>query len=108
MEVIIYQTETGKIPFQAWLDKLKDRDVRAIINARLDRVEIGNLGDSKYLKGGVWELKFNFGPGYRIYFSKLNDDTLILLLSGGTKKSQEKDIDKAIDLLTDFKERYEI
>lgn len=108
MELLVYETKTGKLPFQTWLNKLKDRDARATINGRLDRVEMGNFGHSKHLRNGVWELKIDFGPGYRVYFSKLKNDTLVLLLMGGSKKKQEQDIDKAIEFLADFKERYEI
>ncbi len=106
MELLVYETEKGKMPYQIWLNKLKDRAARAFINTRLDRVGFGILGDHEYLDQGVWELKLHFGPGYRVYFSKLKQETLMLLLLGGLKKTQKRDIKKSIELLNDFKERY--
>ena len=93
-DTVIYTTENGKEPFVDWLEDL-DRPVRARIKARLARIrETSNLGVYEPVGEGVYELKFDFGPGYRVYFG-LDGDTLVILLFGGHKKSQQKDINKA-------------
>ena len=92
-----------------WLKKLKDLKAKAKILFRIQKLERdGHFGDCKPVGEGVRELKINFGPGYRVYFARLAGDSLILLLLGGDKKTQERDIDMAVELLADFKERYEI
>ncbi len=95
-EIDIYKTETGKEPFVEWIDSL-DINVITRIDARIARIRsTGNLGDYKPLKEGIYEFRLDFGPGYRIYFG-LEDGKkkIILLLIGGSKKSQTKDIKKA-------------
>ena len=82
-----------RIPFRDRLDGLGEA-TRARIQARVLRFETGNLGDHKHLDGGVWEARVMFGPGYRLYFGKEGDE-LVLLLIGGDKGSQRKDIAKA-------------
>jgi putative addiction module killer protein len=67
------------------------------IRARLDRLILGNFGDTKSVGSGVFELRLNFGPGYRIYFARA-DDSLVVLIAGGDKSSQDRDIDLAIAL----------
>ena len=89
-----YVADTGRIPFKEWLDDLNDVSARAKIRVRLDRVRMGNLGDSRSVGGSVYELKVEYGPGYRIYFAR-EDDKIILLLLGGDKSSQARDIAKA-------------
>ncbi|OFZ78458.1 MAG: hypothetical protein A2583_13870 [Bdellovibrionales bacterium RIFOXYD1_FULL_53_11] len=89
-----YETEDGKKPFDLWMRKLKDFIGRARILVRIERAEHGLFGDYRDLGDGVFELKENFGPGYRIYCG-IKDDTMILLLIGGDKRSQPKDIVKA-------------
>lgn len=103
-QIRFYQTKSGKIPYKEWFDNLKDPKVRHRIRARLDRVELGNLGDFKALSDGVSELKFSFGPGYRIYFAEQND-IFIILLCGGDKSSQKKDINTAKQYWNDLQER---
>ncbi len=88
-----YVEDTGQIPFRAWLSQL-DVAVRARIQARVLRFESGSLGDHKELGGGVWEARLDFGPGYRLYFGRRGRE-LVLLLLGGDKKSQTKDIKRA-------------
>ena len=73
----------------------------ARIRARIDRIEEGNLGQYKALNMGLFELKFNFGPGYRVYFA-VDGDVVILLLSGGDKGSQRRDIENARKYWTDY------
>lgn len=81
--------------FRRWLKKLKDKDAAMRIVLRLRRIELtGNLGDSRFLSDGIFELRFDFGPGYRVYFS-MRRQTVLLLLAGGNKSSQRADIAKA-------------
>ena len=80
--------------FQAWLDGLKNRRVQVRIAARLRQIEFGNLGDFKSVGGGVSELRVNFGPGYRLYFTRRRNE-IIIMLAGGDKTSQSRDIKRA-------------
>lgn len=81
--------------FRRWLKKLKDKDAAMRIVLRPRRIELtGNLGDAKPLSDGIFELRFDFGPGYRVYFSKRGHIALLLLI-GGDKSSQRADIAKA-------------
>lgn len=82
----IYATQKGDKPFIKWLESLKDKTVRYRIKERLDRLALGNKGDYRFISAGVAELRVNFGPGYRIYFSQV-DEKIILLLCGGNKSS---------------------
>ena len=95
IKIVTYTTKTGKIPFFDWQNKL-DVQTRAIIRTRLDRIRLGNFGDSKSIKNGngICELRIDYGPGYRIYFGKKGMLTIILLI-GGDKKTQDRDIAKA-------------
>lgn len=101
-----YQDEDGKRPFKEWLDKLKkkDRIAASKIDVRIDRAEAGNFGDHKFERDGVWELRIDYGPGFRVYYS-IEDGQMIILLIGGSKKSQSSDLDKAVEYLKDFKAR---
>jgi len=89
--------------FRDWIDALKDRAGRARILVRVDRLIEGNPGQHRDLTDGVSELKIDVGPGYRVYFTQ-RGTTLLLLLAGGDKSTQQKDIAKAIQLAKDFKE----
>ncbi len=88
-----YEDERGASPYRHWLDAL-DLAAKARIQARVLRVESGNLGDHKSVGGGVMELRLDFGPGFRVYFG-LEGADLVLLLIGGDKGSQRRDISKA-------------
>jgi putative addiction module killer protein len=88
-----YLDETGRSPFRQWLAEL-DQATRARVQARVLRFELGNLGDHKQLGQGVWEARLDFGPGYRLYFGKSGRE-LVLLLLGGDKGTQRKDIKRA-------------
>lgn len=77
--------------FSRWLENLKDLQARAAIVLRLKQVQMGHLGDVKNVGGGVSELRLHIGPGYRVYFCKRGDQ-IILLLAGGDKSSQQRDI----------------
>lgn len=93
-ELLIYETQDGRCPFEEWLNGLKDITGRTIIRKRLNRVRLGNMGDIKSLGGGIFELRIDYGPGYRIYFGE-EDSTIVVLLIGGNKRSQSRDIRKA-------------
>lgn len=103
-EIDYYKTAEGKAPFKVWLESLRDVNGRAKIRVRLDRARLGNLGDHKPVEEGVWELRIDYGPGYRVYFAK-EGNRLILLLIGGDKDAQRCDIVEAIGYLQDHKER---
>lgn len=94
MDIWKYQTAQGDCPFDDWLDGL--RDLRAVVKIlkRLDRLSLGNFGEWGSLGNGVYELKERTGPGYRIYFGKAGE-RLIVLLCGGDKSTQSKDIARA-------------
>ncbi len=100
----IYVTKEGKSPFSDWLSSLKDVRGRATIRARLNRVRLGNLGDCKPVGEGVFELRIDFGPGYRVYFGQVGTET-ILLLSSGDKSSQQRHIRKAQQNWKDYRSR---
>lgn len=104
LELEYYVTDDGEVPFKEWLDDLKDVTARAKIRIRLDRVRLGNLGDSRSLGGGVYELKVDYGPGYRIYFAD-EGERIILLLMGGDKSTQTKDVARAKSFREDWKGR---
>jgi len=84
--------------FQKWMKNLRDRVARAVINARIRRVSLGNFGDVKYLGEGVSELIIDYGPGYRVYISRAGQE-LVILLCAGAKSSQQKDIENAKEIL---------
>lgn len=92
--VIIYRDVMGNEPFNIWLNGLRDPKTRRRILQRLWRLESGNFGDCKPVGGGVSELRFYFGPGYRVYFGQ-DGNTIIVLLCGGDKGSQRRDIRQA-------------
>lgn len=97
-------TREGRAPFSEWLTGLKDREGRARVRVRIDRVRLGNLGDAKSVGGGVKELRVDCGPGYRVYFAEAAG-VLVLLLCGGDKSTQARDIDKARTYWADYGSR---
>ncbi|RMF17414.1 MAG: type II toxin-antitoxin system RelE/ParE family toxin [Candidatus Dadabacteria bacterium] len=99
--LVVYESPSGKLPFHEWLTKLKDRKARAVIRARLERVRLGNFGDCKQVGEGVSELRVDFGPGYRVYFGR-DGDKIVVLLCGGNKKTQSKDIKRAKDYWKEY------
>jgi putative addiction module killer protein len=96
-EIRRYRTAAGDEPFTEWLGDLPDRQARARVLARLERLEVGNFGDAKFLRDGVSELRIDWGPGYRVYFGR-DGRTVIVLLYGGDKRKQETDIKRAVEL----------
>jgi putative addiction module killer protein len=97
-QIEIYEALDGKCPYSEWLDNLSDIAARAKIRTRLDRATIGNFGKTESVGAGVYEFKIDFGPGYRVYFGLDEAERkIILLLCGGTKKRQQKDVKRAQD-----------
>lgn len=96
-----YVTESGVCPFDDWFSKL-DSQAQIRVDVRLDRVSLGNFGDHKSVGEGVYELRLFFGPGYRIYYG-LAGRHVVLLLTGGAKGKQTKDIRTAQKLWKDYK-----
>lgn len=90
IKVVHYVAEDGTDYFGEWL-QCQSSEVRARIQTRIDRVELGNFGDHKRVGRGVSELRIDFGPGYRVYYSS-DGEELVILLAGGTKKRQARDI----------------
>lgn len=100
-----YTTRNGKQPFIEWLEDLRDMTAAAQINTRVRRLTLGQMGVVELVGKGVFEMKINHGPGYRVYFSELGKEVLVLLL-GGDKSSQKRDIEKAKVYWADHLERY--
>jgi putative addiction module killer protein len=101
-ELRYYLTETGVSPFEEWFASL-DPVARARVTAALARIEQGNLSNVKSVGQGVLEYRIDFGPGYRVYLGR-DGDTLVILLTGGTKKRQQRDIRNAADFWTAYKQ----
>lgn len=103
-KIQIYQTSNRESPFTIWLDYLNDINAKARILQRIDRIALGNFGDCEPVGEGVHELRIAYGPGYRIYFGN-DGKQLVILLCGGTKRQQGKDIKKAKEYWEDYKAR---
>src|SRR6266852_7124099 len=101
-EIRRYRTAAGAEPFTEWLTHLRDRQARARILARLERLEVGNFGDCKFLREGVSELRIDWGPGYRVYYAMIGREC-VLLLCGGDKRKKASDIERALEYLKDYK-----
>ena len=104
MEIRRYLTEAGRDVFGEWLAALKNARTKAKIVARIDRLSAGNFGDSKSLRGGLFELRIDWGPGFRVYYAMIGK-SCVLLLGGGEKRKQSGDIERAIRHLQDYTER---
>ena len=102
IEIRHYKSANGEQPFIDWLQGLRDKQARTRIQARLARVAVGNLGDVEPVGEGVMELRIDWGPGYRVYFARLGQ-VIVLLLLGGDKKTQQKDIKRAKAYFEDYK-----
>ena len=103
-EIRRYRSSTGEEPFTRWLSGLADRQAQARILVRLERLEVGNFGDARFLCNGVSELRIDWGPGYRVYFGR-EGRTIVVLLCGGDKRRQDADIEKAVQLWQEYEER---
>lgn len=107
-QIRLLETDEGNVPFEQWYFSLKDKKTKVRIRRRLDRLELGNLGDTESVGEGIYELRLHFGAGYRVYFTKV-ENTIIVLLGGGEKSTQQKDINKTKKLWRKYKneaERY--
>lgn len=103
MEVREFQDEIGRSPFATWFNDL-DAAAAARVTTALTRLELGNTSNTKGVGAGVFELKVDFGPGYRVYFGR-DGDEIVILLGGGTKKRQARDIQAAHDRWRNYKDR---
>ena len=104
IEVLRYVTESGREVVREWLDDLHDARAVTRIVMRFDRLADGNFGDCKPLRDGVWEMRIDYGPGYRVYYAMVGR-TCVLLLCGGDKRKQTGDINRAVEYLKDYKRR---
>ena len=102
--VRFYRDRHGGVPFEDWLNHMKDPHTRHRINTHIDRIRLGNLGDWKAVGGGVLELRMDFGPGYRLYIGQEGKEVIVLLI-GGDKQSQTKDIRKAQEYWEDYRSK---
>jgi putative addiction module killer protein len=94
--------QNSRVPFDEWFDSLRDKKWQAAVDARLARVRAGNFGDSKSVGDGVFELRISPGPGLRIYYG-LHGGQIVILLAGGDKRSQSRDIRQAREWWQQFK-----
>ena len=104
MQIYYYLTHDGVDVFSTWLASLKDMQAYARITRRLMLLKRGGFGDCKPLRGGVWELRLDYGPGYRVYYGMTGKE-IVLLLCGGDKRTQSRDIETAIAYFDDYKWR---
>ncbi len=104
IQIVRYQREDGTEPYTEWFRRLRDATGKTSIGMRLRRVEAGNLGDCKPVGEGVSELRIDTGPGYRVYFG-MRGTVMVILLCGGDKSSQERDIARAKAFWAEWKRR---
>lgn len=101
IEIRIYRGRRSRAPFSEWLASLRDKRTVAVIQARLNRIRLGNFGDCRPVGEGIHELRIDFGPGYRVYFGR-KGRSLVILLCAGSKKTQRKDIEAAKEYWRDY------
>ena len=104
IEIRHYVTRSGKNVFDHWLTRLADPRAQAKILVQVNRLAAGNFGQCKSLRRGLYEMRIDWGPGYRFYYALLGP-LCVLLLCGGNKRKQSSDIDRALEYLKDYKER---
>lgn len=104
IEVRHYLTTSGHDVFAEWFDSLRDAKAQTRILARIARLAAENFGDCKPLRAGVWEMRIDWGPGYRVYYA-MAGRKLVILLCGGDKRTQSSDIDRAVEYWNDHQER---
>lgn len=90
-QVVFYETQDRRIPFDEWLNSIRDTRTKTVITTRVRRIKLGSLGDYKSVGKGVCELKIDYGSGYRIYFGQVGN-TIVVILCGEDKSSQANDI----------------
>lgn len=104
IQVLHYLTTDGRIPYESWLDTVTDPIGYSAIQARTDRLERGLFGDSKFVGDGVWELRVDTGPGYRLYYARAGK-LVVILLCCGSKRTQATDIKTAKAYWSDYEKR---
>ena len=100
-EIKKLELQNGVVPFDEWFDSLRDQRMQAVVDARLTRIRAGNFGDGKSVGGGVFELRIALGPGLRVYYG-LHGQKIVVLIGGGTKRGQSRDIRRAQQLWQQF------
>ena len=100
-EILYYTTPNGRNPYRRWYTRLKDQRTQIAISNRIARLRTGNFGDFKRLSSSLYELRIHYGPGFRVYYGIFQND-IVVLLCGGTKSTQQRDIEKAQDYWNDF------
>jgi putative addiction module killer protein len=105
-QILDYVTKDGRDPLNEWIAHVSDRQARARVLLRIQRMSAGNFGDCKPLTDGVWELRIDYGPGYHVYYARAGK-SLLLLLVGGDKRSQQADIATAVSYWKDWNRRNE-
>lgn len=103
-EIRHYLTPDGKDIYLEWQRGLRDTRARIAIDRRINRLELENFGDHKFSRDGVWELRIDVGPGYRVYYATAGSQVILLLL-GGDKRTQSTDIDRACAYWQDWQRR---
>ena len=104
IDVLRYVTESGTVVVSEWLAGLRDKQAQARIAARFLRLAAGNFGDCKPLRDGIWEMRVDWGPGYRVYYAMVGK-TCVLILCGGDKRRQAGDIEQAVAYWQDYQRR---
>lgn len=107
VQVQLYIARNGRVPFEDWLKRLRDRQARAKIQTRIIRLRLGNMGDAKAVGEGVQELPIDYGPGYRLYFGQVGA-SMVLLLCGSDKGTQATDIKKAKEYWADYPQQRKV
>lgn len=103
-EVKLYEAQEGRFPFRDWINGVIDPRLRSIVARRVNRVRLGNFGDHRALGEGLFELRIHDGPGIRVYYGRIGNQ-IVILLCGGDKNQQLKDIHRAHMYWRDYKER---
>ena len=104
LEILHYLTLDERDLYQEWLLSLADRQAKSRVMVRVERLRGGGLRDCKPLRAGVWELRIDWGPGYRVYYALANKQVVLLLL-GGDKRRQSVDISRAVEYWKDWQRR---
>jgi putative addiction module killer protein len=105
-EIRHYLTRNQKDVYMEWRRKIRDTKAGISVDRRVNRIELGNFGDHKPCRDGVWELRIDVGPGYRVYYA-ISGAEIVLLLCGGDKRTQDADIDRASENWLDWQRRIE-
>jgi putative addiction module killer protein len=103
-EIRHYLTQYEKDVFTEWRSLLRDTKARIAVDRRVNRIELGNFGDHRFCRDGIWELRIDVGPGYRVYYA-IAGTQVVLLLCGGDKQTQDSDINKACEYWLDWQGR---